>query len=211
VFECNYEGAQDDYLDEFVGKAGPVLHEIYSHCEGFDREKKDADLRGYLESHAEKYSAFYVGCPYQSQEGIKKAVEARRIIEDFLDRQSPGGQELQQLRKAIQSHLEQNKLASLDGLITPLDKLRLRRMWNVVLAGFVVFAFAYILSLILSVRFWSALIGLVGVVVGLVAVWLIALRLQEIRESKAPEEAKRRIDPRLFHKDDRYLQNHLTT
>src|SRR5207244_1309689 len=73
VFECNYEGSLNEYIDAFIVRAGDALRDIYSHCEEFSG-KDNESLRKYLLKHKEKYAAFFIGCPYQSRQGIKQAI-----------------------------------------------------------------------------------------------------------------------------------------
>src|SRR5262245_28271199 len=82
VFECNYEGRLNEYIRVFIAKAGDALRDIYMHCEGFD-QKDNESLRKYLLDHRKRHAAFFVGCPYQSQQGILDAQTIRGKIEDF--------------------------------------------------------------------------------------------------------------------------------
>jgi hypothetical protein len=214
VFECNYEGPPEVDLNELVKKAGETLHGIYRHCEGYPSTKLDRPaLRRYLKEHSEPHLAFFVGCPYQSHKGILTAIETRDVIEKFLGQEpllkdrSSNKRSPMELRAAIEQHLQRRidagKLDPIDGLITPLGRiraLRRRNEWMFRLSAAVV-----LISLALFA--WKWLIGGVVVLLAGIAPFLI----QERREAKDLNRGTGRVDPRLFRSEDRFLQNHLTT
>src|SRR5437016_2147031 len=121
VFECNYEGPLDEYLDAFIIQAGDALHDIYEHCAGFS-EKSNAFLRNYLLQNSKKHAAFFIGCPQQSKQGIKQAKTIRENIENVLDKNPMYSSRPQEIQTAIHARVK----TDLDGLITPIEKLQRR-------------------------------------------------------------------------------------
>jgi hypothetical protein len=216
VFECNYEGELDDYLDQFVGNAGPALHRIYQHCLDYKAQNKndDAYLKEFLKAHRQDYAAFYIGCPYQSQRGILEAIRARHVIEKCLGPQSKDSDHPLQLRRNIEQHLQRESIGSFDGLITPLEKLRTRVYLNVVLLVAVILALGTAFySVALSILGGDGIAFLAVLIIAAVPILgaLLVIRIKEIREPKTQSNGTARIDPRLFHIEDRFPQNHLTT
>jgi len=187
VFECNYEGSLDEYLDAFITRAGDALRDIYAHCAGFT-EKSNAFLRKYLLKHRKKHAAFFVGCPEQSRQGIRQAKTIRDGIENVLDQNPMYSSRPQEIQAAIRARVK----SELDGLITPIEKLQGRAFRNWVLV---------IVAAIVGFVFW----------VPAAVIWLLLIRRRENRESSTPDTTKREVDRRLFGSEDRYTQNHLTT
>ena len=191
VFECNYEGPLDEYLDAFIIQAGDALRDIYEHCAGFS-EKSNAFLRKYLLQNSKKHAAFFIGCPQQSRQGIKQAKTIRENIENVLDANPMYSSRPQEIQTAIRARVK----TDLDGLITPIEKLQRRafRNWTVL-------------------KILALIVGILGLPVWIAAAAILAalLRRCELRESATPDTVNREVDPRLFGSEDRYTQNHLTT
>ena len=87
VFENNFDGALDAYLEDLLRHAGHGLHGIYSCCLGYtatgsyDRQKMTA----YLRAHVVWPNAYHIGNVGRGAERIYQETTLRDRIEVFLD------------------------------------------------------------------------------------------------------------------------------
>ncbi len=79
---CSAHRARAGHLDELVGKAGPGLERVFSHCVGYRAGK----LRRFLENHQRRAATFYVGSSGRSRNQILWERELRRAVDRALDR-----------------------------------------------------------------------------------------------------------------------------
>ena len=83
VFENNFDGPLDPYLDDLYAKAGPGLHQIYLHCQdytvtnGSDRQ----GMRSYLESHVTRPNAYHIGNTGRARRRILDEQKFRDALE----------------------------------------------------------------------------------------------------------------------------------
>src|SRR6266850_1908739 len=83
VFENNFDGTLDRFLDDLYDKAGPGLHQIYRHCEDYsitnagDRQ----GMQAYLKSHVVKPNAYHIGNTGRSAPRIFQEQELRDALE----------------------------------------------------------------------------------------------------------------------------------
>jgi hypothetical protein len=94
VFENNFDGTLDRYLDDLYAQAGPGIHQIYSHCQDYpvtnpgDRQ----GMQAYLKSHVVKPNAYHIGNTGRSVQRILQEQELRDALEmraDALVREGP--------------------------------------------------------------------------------------------------------------------------
>ncbi len=87
VFENNFDGSLDPYLEELYAQASPGLHEILSHCEGYpvSSAPDKTQLLGYLRAHVVKPNAYHIGNVGRSVVRTHDEDDLRDGIEDFLD------------------------------------------------------------------------------------------------------------------------------
>ncbi len=87
VFENNFDGALDRFLDDLCGKAGPGLHQIYSHCQ--DYSIADAGnrpgMQTYLKSHVVRPNAYHIGNTGRAAERIRQERDLRITLETRAD------------------------------------------------------------------------------------------------------------------------------
>jgi len=197
VLETNYDGDPEAHLDELIAKGGKALDAIYAHCEGWPAEgtKNPQAVKQYLKSNSVPSAAFYVGCPGQTRGSVYNAMAVREELETYLD----AAQQKEPFSKLSPEQVRQKLLGYLKGAptqpqISPetLDAQSRRAKRNIVLA---------------------ILIGLpvVLLLLPLLLIWYIVLRIHETRDNNAPLPPPLPIDPRLFGKEDIWVQNHLTT
>jgi hypothetical protein len=93
VFECNFDGQLEAFLDDLPGCVGSGLHSIYAHCVGYNGSVPydRAALRRYLLAHVVRPAAYHIGNVGRSLERIRQETELRAGIEGYLDTLVPGG------------------------------------------------------------------------------------------------------------------------
>jgi len=87
VFENNFDGALNPYLEELYAQASPGLHEIFSHCDEYpiSNSPDKAKLLSYLRDHVVKPNAYHIGNVGRSVVRTHDEADLRDAIEDFLD------------------------------------------------------------------------------------------------------------------------------
>ncbi|MDQ1748604.1 MAG: hypothetical protein QOD07_2867 [Frankiaceae bacterium] len=87
VFEHNFDGTLDPYLDDLYQVGADGLHQIYSHCRGYAGTgpgDRDAII-GYLRAHVLKPDAAYVGAPGRTVGRISREQALRAALEATAD------------------------------------------------------------------------------------------------------------------------------
>lgn len=79
--ECSRRRALELHVAELVREAGPVLEEVFDHCEGFRR----GALARYLKKNQRAASTFYVGSSGRSRDQILWEAQLRRRVDAALD------------------------------------------------------------------------------------------------------------------------------
>jgi hypothetical protein len=82
VLSTNYDEPLTAHLEDLVRVGGTTLHDIYSHCEGYQGRDK---LIPYLRAHRKPYATFYVGTVGRSVRLIREEDHLRQAIQEFLD------------------------------------------------------------------------------------------------------------------------------
>ena len=197
VLETNYDGDLEAHLDELVAKGGSALNAIYSKCRDWPAASagNPAQVKQYLKAHIVPSAAFYIGCPDHTVGDIRNAMAVREELEGFLNteeqKQPLDGQSPTQIRSKLLQYLSQSAQAKPQRSPETLDAQSRRALLNIVL---------------------TVLIGLPVVLLclPLLLVWYIALRIHEMQDAQI-QEPPLPVDPRLFGKEDIFVQNHLTT
>ncbi len=167
VFSTNFDAPLDNHLRELVNVACIGIDQVYSRCEGYHSqpERMRANLLDYLQAHMVDYDIFYVGNPGISVSQVHEEAGLRAAIEEFLDREAAknsdwSGHSAGDVRAAIQQFVgAEPDLA-----------------WAQAPPGPKVKSFA-----------WYQWVGIsVGVILMSPALllWLLLVRIQEIREDK---------------------------
>lgn len=94
VFENNFDGPLDLYLDELYQYARTGLHQIYSCCLGYSASGPDDQktMLGYLRAHVVRPNAYHIGNVGCSAERIRREAELRDALERELDQMARNGQ-----------------------------------------------------------------------------------------------------------------------
>lgn len=110
VFENNFDGPLEAYLDELYSHSAAGLHRIYSCCLDYppasaaDREQ----MLSYLRKHIVRPNAYHIGNVGCRVERVLNENGLRDHLENFLDdlvRKGPGGQPGQLIRQKVQDFM----------------------------------------------------------------------------------------------------------
>jgi len=87
VFENNFDGPLEPYLEDLVAHAAEGLHGIYNWCEGYSAATTvdKAKLLAYLRAHVVHPNAYHIGNVGRSVERTHQENGLRDGLEDFLD------------------------------------------------------------------------------------------------------------------------------
>ncbi|MBC7931177.1 MAG: hypothetical protein H7Z38_11500 [Rubrivivax sp.] len=196
VFENNFDGPLDAYLDNLLQHAGGGLHMIYSCCLGYSARGPDErhEMESYLLAHLVRPAAYHIGNVGRGAERIRREAILRDRIEGFLDRLVKAGaahDSPTSLRQRIQQFVLDDPSPTWDAGVRPRQTLFER-----------VAPWAKIAALVLC-----ALV-LLPVLLPVAIVWLIVLRRHEKRDPKdAPPVSQAHVE-RLAEHEDRIVQNH---
>ena len=195
VFESNFDGGVDAYLNQLtaVGRAG--LISIFGLCMGFPENPTDAQIREYITQHSIPNAAFYIAFHGQSVGAIRNAISVRENIEAFLDVQQAAGAlnglSAQKIVQRIQAHL-----SSPEGITPQVSQTTIAEQAE--------------LSKSNTIKLILVALPLVLLFLPFIIVWMLLLRWREYRDNHK-DLAPLPIDPRLFKNPDIHTQSHLTT
>src|SRR6266550_1217636 len=87
VFESNFDGPLEGYLDELYDRASEALHHLYQCCSDYSAQSAAdrAQILSYLRAHVHKPNAYYVGNVGRSLGRVKQENILRDSLEDCLD------------------------------------------------------------------------------------------------------------------------------
>jgi hypothetical protein len=78
VFENNFDGTLESYLDDLHENAGPGLHQIYGHCQDYT-VKNAGDrpgMQAYLKGHVVRPNAYHIG---NTGRGVQRIIQERDL------------------------------------------------------------------------------------------------------------------------------------
>lgn len=199
VFENNFDGELDDYLEDLLERAAAGLHQIYSHCFDYratgsqDRE----EILAFLHAHIVRPNAYHIGNVGRSVARIKQEEEMMDGIEAFLDgfaREGLEGVSPSAVRNSIQQFVESKP----------------EWAWACQAQKRMTFAERLIP--------WVKLIGvgllvliLLPLLLPFLIIYVIALRGREITDrSEIPSPEQGQIQ-RLARREDHIVQNHMAS
>src|SRR5713226_330565 len=198
VFEHNFDGSIDPYLEDLYAHASAGLHAIYSCCLDY-RAANAADksaMLSYLRAHVVHPNAYHIGNVGRSVERTHQEDDLRDGIEDFLDDVvsqgnigSPGS-----IRQRVQAFIQSQPLFSWAANVQPRQTAieHFIPRLNLVIAA--------LIALVLS-----------PLLIPLAIVWVIMLRWTETHE---PPPADLEVNAHvrdLVQREDRthIVQNHM--
>jgi hypothetical protein len=94
IFEANFDGEVQPFLNDLAETSGEVLDRIYRHCPGYPGSSSGdrAPLRNYLLKHVVEPNAYYIGNVGRSVERTLQEDGLRGSVENFLDKLVHQGQ-----------------------------------------------------------------------------------------------------------------------
>jgi hypothetical protein len=111
IFENNFDGDLDDYLEDLYTQAAAGLHRIYSCCRDYPATSAAdrAHILAYLRRHVVRPNAYHVGNVGRSLERVRQEDALRVGLETFLDdvvRQGQASAPPATLRQKIQGFVQ---------------------------------------------------------------------------------------------------------
>jgi len=206
VFENNFDGPLDPYLDELIERAGAGLDRIYRCCLGYQpsvppsASKDRASLRAYLRDHVVRPGAYHVGNVGRSAHQIRRERRLRDTIELHLDGLVRDGRATsrEEVRREIQ------ELVRADPSLGWAPDVRPRLTWLQKYGQYAVAAGA----LVALAATWRVVVPLAIPALGL---WAAVLRWKEARDAVWSGLADHAHVQRLRDEEDRprVVQNHM--
>jgi hypothetical protein len=86
LWESNFDGKTEAYLELAISIAGKELKDLYRHCDDF---KPAEDLYIYLRSHVVKPNIYHIGAPALTVRRVKAERHLVNRLEAFLDNAHP--------------------------------------------------------------------------------------------------------------------------
>jgi hypothetical protein len=192
VFESNYDdGTLDGYLDHLLLEMPAGLDRIYSHCEGWSGPDPQS-ARRYLSRLSVPCAAHHVAYAVHSLRAIRSNSGFRTLLEDLTDQERSAGR--------VHRHTPPRALRS-----TLLQGARARDPSSSA-------ASIGMTSAAKSIRkylFFFALSCSVLVLLPLLAIWIVAIAIEERREQDAPAKPVNAASE-LLGKENFAVQNQLT-
>jgi hypothetical protein len=199
IFENNFDGSLDGYLNELLQYAGKGLHEIYDCCLDYPGGTFEAaKLADFLKTRVVRPSAYHIGNVGRSSERIRQERSLRVRIEDFLDGLVAAGKGKDapvSLHKEVQKFvLDDAELAWSHAAIGPRQT----------------FAERFVPRLKIGLVVLAAII-LLPVLIPFSIIWLIILRIQEEKDESLVLPPNSEHVQELNEREDRIVQNHLAS
>jgi hypothetical protein len=122
VFLSNFDAPLERHIEDLATLAGEGFDQIFSHCQGYPApdERTPENRMVYLRSHSVDSKPFYVNTIGRTVQQIHQEAQLRDAIEQFLDSQDWSGQDVMQVRAAIQEFvLSQPELSWAESLPEP--------------------------------------------------------------------------------------------
>ena len=199
IFENNFDGSLDAYLDELLRHAGSGLHQIYACCQEYPGGSyESSELAAYLRARVVLPSAYHIGNVGRSAQRIKLECSLRERIQDFLDQLIASGKG-KELPVSLHKYVQQ-LVRSDASLAWASDGIGPRQTTAERLVPWLKIAAAALGAIIL-----------LPVLIPVAIVWVIVLLILENRESKRPQTATSSHIRKLNEREDRIVQNHLAS
>jgi hypothetical protein len=84
VFENNFDGTLDRYLENLYDQAGPGLNQIYGHCQDYTATDRQG-MYAYLKSHVVRPNAYHIGNTGRAVQRIAQERDLRTALETRAD------------------------------------------------------------------------------------------------------------------------------
>ena len=108
IFSSNYDGNEDDHLDDLVKALEKYVDQVYECCEGYPEPgaRSTASRKNYLKQWRIRTSAFYVGAPGRSLGQIEQENNLRDHIWNYVTKNNWEGKSAREIHKAIQNEVD---------------------------------------------------------------------------------------------------------
>ncbi|HJR07024.1 MAG TPA: hypothetical protein VJ842_07200 [Pyrinomonadaceae bacterium] len=201
IFENNFDGDLEDYLDDLYAQAAAGLHRIYSCCRDYPATSA-ADrphMLAYLRRHVVRPNAYHVGNVGRSLERVRQEDALRDGLETFLDdvvKQGGASAPPATIRQKIQGFVQ--------GI--PAFAWALRSQPRQTLAEWLVPRLKLVAAAL-------AVLLLVPVIIPISIVWLIVLRSKERSDPAQSTLGDQAHIKELVRREDRtrVVQNHMAS
>lgn len=201
VFESNFDGSLDGYLDELFNCAAAALHEIYSCCGDYAATNAGdrVQILSYLRAHVLRPNAYYVGNVGRTLERVKQENSLRDSLENRLDdlvKKGEGGSSPESIRQSLQAFVRDQSGLEWAMHNRPRQTTSERFMPWITIVALVLIALV-LLPLLIPISL----------------VWLIVLRVKENRDQPAPNLGDKDHTLELVKREDRthIVQNHMAS
>jgi hypothetical protein len=201
IFESNFDGPLDGYLDELFDRAAGALHEIYSCCGDYSAQSAGdrAQIRSYLRAHVLRPNAYYVGNVGRTLARVNQENVLRDSLEGFLDdlvNKGERGSPPDSIRQRIQAFVRHQSALGWALHTQPRQTAIERFMPWVTIVALVLIALV-----------------LLPVLIPISLVWLIVLLSKETSDQPAPNLGNKDHTGRLVEREDRthIVQNHMAS
>jgi hypothetical protein len=85
LFATDYDGPLGHHVDELLRVAGHGLDQVFAHCEGWQGHARHDAAHAFFERYHVRSNTFYTGTMHRSVAQIRREMELRAHIEDYLD------------------------------------------------------------------------------------------------------------------------------
>lgn len=205
VFENNFDGPLDAYLEELYCHAADGLHRIYSCCVDYpagsaaDREQ----MLNYLRAHVVRPNAYHIGNPGRTAARIAQEAHLRDLLETTADTLTCSGHPklpAHELRQKLQSAVKSQPQFSWAASTRP------RLSWAERVIPVITFRGTIVLAGLIVLLFWQTMIPLI-------LLYLAVLRWKERHDPVWSGAAQHDHVGQLTQREDRThtFQNHMAS
>lgn len=108
VFTSNFDGSEEDHLEELSTQLTPYLDQLYECCEGYPEPgaRTTESRKNYLKQWRVKTTSFYPGAPGRTVTQILKEDALRDHIWDFINKTKWNGESSVEIHKAIRKEID---------------------------------------------------------------------------------------------------------
>lgn len=199
VFENNFDGPLEAYLDELYSHSAEGLHRIYSHCLDYPAASaaNREQIISYLRKHIVRPNAYHIGNLGRSVERVLNEDSLRDRLESFLDdvvRKGTGGQTSSSIRQRVQDFVSSKPVLAWAAQTEP------RQTWSQRFRPRLKIALLVVIAILL-----------LPVIIPLGLIWVLVLLHKEKRDPSPPKFNINDHVKNLVEREDRprVVQNHL--
>jgi hypothetical protein len=209
VFENNFDGELDPYLDELLGAAAPSIHRVFSHAKDYQVQdaSRHREIAGYLRAHVLRPAAYHIGNVGRTVKRIRQETELRSHLAERLDQRllaQPGPASADECYDLIRQEMMgagryEWVTSEPHARQTPSERTAPRRrlQWTVI-------ALVALLIALLALSWWATLAGLILLVV-------VLLLHEALERPMKPTQLDPNHARRLAEREDQVIQNHLAS